>query len=84
MNKLFTLAVVAILTGSALVWSAPPVPRQRIDPTRIDPVDAMGRREPVDEQDRLSEVRALRSNVDERDARAVRGKLMQHAEGPGL
>ena len=51
---------------------AAPGLRQRLDPTRIDPVDAMVGGEAMNEQDRLAQVAALRRDVDERDVDAIR------------
>ena len=48
---------------------------QRLNPTRVDPVDAMVGGEAVNEQDGLAKIAAERRDVDERDVDAVRRKM---------
>ena len=66
--ELCALPVAAIVERD----DAAPGLSQRLDPTRIDPVDAMVRGEAMNEQDRLAEVTPLRLHIDERDVDAVR------------
>ena len=75
--ELLARAVAAVVEGD----DPPPGMGQRLDPARIDPVDAMVRGEAVDEEDRLAAVVALGGDVDIGDLDAVGRELPQHA-GP--
>src|SRR5271166_84668 len=66
--RLLARPVAAIVEGD----DAPPRPGQRLDPARIDPVDAMVRSKAMDQQNRLAAVGSLRRDVDEGDVNTMR------------
>ena len=65
--ELLARPVAAIVEGD----DPPPRPGQRLDPTRIDPIDAMVRSKAVDQQNRLAAVAPFRRDVDEGDFNAL-------------
>ena len=74
-GRLVALPVAAIVEGD----HPPAVVGQRLDPARIDPVDAMVGGEAVDQQDRLAAVVALRGDVDKGQPQAVGIEELDHA-----
>ena len=66
--ELFALPVAAIVERH----DAAPGLRQRFDPTRVHPVDAMAGGEAMDQQDRLAKVMRPRRDIDERDLDPIR------------
>ena len=78
--EFFALPMAAVVERD----NPPPCPGERLDPARIDPVDAMVGGEAVDQKDRLAEVVRLRRNVDERDVDAAGRKMLKHGGAPDL